>query len=110
MNFSEVQQMSMSFKLYAVFVADSILMYDHMATLTEEITFIWCRPKALSAILFLVNRYVALLGNIYVLSVYLLPTSDELSDIFSNQRTALFFPTNLRLPYIDSSHLCSLLP
>ncbi|KAG2142891.1 uncharacterized protein EDB93DRAFT_1252155 [Suillus bovinus] len=48
-----------------------------MATIIDEITFIWCRPKALSAVLFLVNRYVALLGNVYMLSVYLLPISDE---------------------------------
>jgi hypothetical protein len=48
-----------------------------MATITDEITFIWCRPKALSAILFLVNRYVALLGNVYMLYVYFLPISDE---------------------------------
>jgi hypothetical protein len=69
--------MSINFKLYAVLVADSVLIYDHMATITDEITFIWCRPKALSAILFLVNRYVALLGNVYMLYVYFLPISDE---------------------------------
>ncbi|KAG2040140.1 hypothetical protein BDR03DRAFT_173732 [Suillus americanus] len=69
--------MSMSFKLYAVLVADSILIYDHMETITDEITFIWFRPKSLSAILFLTNRYFALLGNVYLLFQYVLPVSDE---------------------------------
>jgi hypothetical protein len=53
------------------------LIYDHIATITDEITFIWCRPKALSATLFLVNRYFALLGNVYMLSAYILPISNE---------------------------------
>ncbi|KAG2110612.1 uncharacterized protein F5147DRAFT_689318 [Suillus discolor] len=74
---SQVQQMPIRFKLYTILVANSILIYDHMATITDEITFIWCRPKALSAILFLINRYVALLGNVFMLSMYLLPISHE---------------------------------
>ncbi|KAG1815415.1 hypothetical protein EV424DRAFT_1102411 [Suillus variegatus] len=65
--------MPIRFKLYTILVANSILIYDHMATITDEITFIWCRPKALSAILFLINRYVALLSNVLMLSMYLLP-------------------------------------
>ncbi|KAG1802609.1 hypothetical protein EV424DRAFT_1545103 [Suillus variegatus] len=40
-----------------------------MATLTDEITFIWRRPKALSAMSFLISRYLALVGNIYGLYV-----------------------------------------
>ncbi|KAG1841867.1 hypothetical protein C8R48DRAFT_738551 [Suillus tomentosus] len=63
--------------LYAVLVANSILIYDHIATLPEEIAFIWRRPKALSSKLFLVNRYVALLGNIFALCIDFLPMSDE---------------------------------
>ncbi|KAG1811745.1 uncharacterized protein BJ212DRAFT_487145 [Suillus subaureus] len=54
-----------------------ILIYDHMVTLPEEITFIWRRPKALSAKLFIVNRYMALLGNIFALCIDFLPISDE---------------------------------
>lgn len=91
MDSSEVQQMSVNFKFCAVLVADTILMYDHMATLTEEISFVWCRPKTLSAILFLVNRYVALLGNIYVLFVYFIPISDESCPKFLMSRELLFF-------------------
>ncbi|KAG1769387.1 hypothetical protein EDD22DRAFT_165961 [Suillus occidentalis] len=52
-------------------------MYDHMMTLPEEIVFIWRRPKALSAILFLLNRYVALLSNICGLVMDFVPVSDE---------------------------------
>ncbi|KAG1867195.1 hypothetical protein DFJ58DRAFT_768846, partial [Suillus subalutaceus] len=36
-----------------------------MVTLPEEIRFIWCRPKILSSIFFLVNRYFALVGNVF---------------------------------------------
>ncbi|KAG2040143.1 hypothetical protein BDR03DRAFT_998454, partial [Suillus americanus] len=54
-----------------------ILVYDHIATLTEEIIFIWYRPKALSAMLFLLNRYIALLGTIYALLINFLPVSEE---------------------------------
>ncbi|KAG1790866.1 hypothetical protein EV424DRAFT_909236 [Suillus variegatus] len=59
--------------LYAVLVANSILIYDHIATLPEEIAFIWRRPKALSSKLFLVNRYIALVGNIFALCIDFLP-------------------------------------
>ncbi|KAG1728150.1 uncharacterized protein EDB91DRAFT_865522 [Suillus paluster] len=45
----------------------------------KEITFIWCRPKALSAMLFLVNRYVALVSNVYGLIINFLPVSHEVS-------------------------------
>ncbi|KAG1729519.1 uncharacterized protein EDB91DRAFT_1159446 [Suillus paluster] len=62
---------------YSVLVANSILIYDHIVTLPEEITFIWCRPKARSAVLFFINRYVALLGNICGLVMDFLPVSDK---------------------------------
>jgi hypothetical protein len=81
----------MIFKLYAVLVANSILIYDHIATITDEITFIWCRPKALSATLFLVNRYFALLGNVYMLSAYILPISNESCGAYLVYRELLFF-------------------
>jgi hypothetical protein len=49
-----------------------------MVTLPEEIAFIWRRPKSLSAMLFLINRYVALLVNISSLVVDFQPViSDE---------------------------------
>ncbi|KAG2129330.1 hypothetical protein BD769DRAFT_678485 [Suillus cothurnatus] len=73
---SEVQQML--FGVYAILAGNSILIYDHMVTLPEEIAFIWRRPKSLSAMLFLINRYVALLVNISSLVVDFQPViSDE---------------------------------
>ncbi|KAG1815016.1 uncharacterized protein BJ212DRAFT_1358850 [Suillus subaureus] len=68
---------------YVILVANSILMYDHMATLTEEIIFIWRRPKALSAISFLVNRYFALLGNIYGLFIAFMPIPDQRCELLT---------------------------
>lgn len=50
-----------------------ILIYDHMMTLPEEIAFIWCHPKMLSAMFFLVNRYIALIANIFGLFIDFLP-------------------------------------
>ncbi|KAG2048500.1 hypothetical protein BDR06DRAFT_775529 [Suillus hirtellus] len=81
--------MPVRFKLYTILVANSVLIYDHMATITDEITFIWCRPKALSAILFLINRYVALLGNVCMLSMYLLPIMSHEVLWFRYARTQL---------------------
>lgn len=71
MDTTEKQQLL--FHLHIVLVANSILIYDHMVTLPEEITFIWCHPKMLSAIFFFVNRYVALVGNIFGLFIDFLP-------------------------------------
>jgi hypothetical protein len=44
-----------------------------MMTLPEEIAFIWCHPKMLSAMFFLVNRYIALIANIFGLFIDFLP-------------------------------------
>lgn len=65
------------FCTYAILAGNSILMYDHVATLPEEIAFIWRRPKALSGMLFLLNRYFALLANIFYVVVAFVPLSDE---------------------------------
>ncbi|KAG2750435.1 hypothetical protein P692DRAFT_20831933 [Suillus brevipes Sb2] len=90
---TESQQLWMH--LYAVLVANSILVYDHMMTLPEEVIFIWRRPKALSAKLFLVNRYIALLGNIFALCIDFLPMSDESCAKFTLCRQLFFFSQGL---------------
>ncbi|KAG2358155.1 hypothetical protein BDR07DRAFT_1489832 [Suillus spraguei] len=54
-----------------------ILIYDHISTLPEEIAFIWYRPKTLSATLFFINRYVALLSNISHMLGDFLPISNK---------------------------------
>lgn len=58
-------------------MANSILMYDHLATLSDEIIYIWHRPKALSAISFFINRYFALFSNIFGLFVAFMPIPDQ---------------------------------
>ncbi|KAG2358161.1 hypothetical protein BDR07DRAFT_308303 [Suillus spraguei] len=77
MSITALEAQQVSVHLYADVVANCILIYDHMSTLPEEITFIWCRPKAFSAILFFVNRYVALLANIFYLFSNFLPISNK---------------------------------
>lgn len=76
---------------YVILVANSIMMYDHMATLTEEINFIWRRPKALSAIAFLVNRYFALLGNIYGLFFTFMPIPEQSCSNYLTLRQLFIF-------------------
>ncbi|KAG1798849.1 uncharacterized protein HD556DRAFT_1348488 [Suillus plorans] len=71
----EAQQVSVY--LYILFASISVLIYDHVATLPEEIMFIWRRPKAMSAVLFLINRYLAVLNNILALMGSFLPVSPE---------------------------------
>ncbi|KAH8828603.1 hypothetical protein DL96DRAFT_1595160 [Flagelloscypha sp. PMI_526] len=44
-----------------------ILFYDHLITFDNEYRWIWKKPKTFSSYAFLINRYVALLGNITVL-------------------------------------------
>ncbi|KAG2140857.1 hypothetical protein BD769DRAFT_1662778 [Suillus cothurnatus] len=61
-----------------------------MATLTEEINFIWRRPKALSAIAFLVNRYFALLGNIYGLFFTFMPIPEQRFELLTLEYLQLF--------------------
>ncbi|KAG2340800.1 hypothetical protein BDR05DRAFT_491097 [Suillus weaverae] len=72
---AEAQQIL--FCTYTILVGNTILIYDHVATLQEEIAFIWRRPNALSAMLFLLNRYLALFVNISSLVIHFLPLSDE---------------------------------
>lgn len=72
---AEAQQIL--FCTYTVLVGNTILIYDHVATLQEEIAFIWRRPNALSAMLFLLNRYLALFVNISSLVIHFVPLSDE---------------------------------
>ncbi|KAG1881512.1 hypothetical protein C8R48DRAFT_681303 [Suillus tomentosus] len=71
----DAQQISLC--TYAVLAGNSILIYDHVLTLPEEFAFIWRRPKGLAAMLFLLNRYLALLGIICSMVVELFIVSDE---------------------------------
>ncbi|KAG2743158.1 hypothetical protein P692DRAFT_201887723 [Suillus brevipes Sb2] len=86
MDIADKQQFKQYWGFQSIFVRRTItnvigiLIYDHTVTLPEEITFIWCHPKMLSAMFFLLNRYVALIGNIYGLFNDFLPaTSYEMA-------------------------------
>lgn len=90
MNVTEKQQLL--FHLHFVLVANGILIYDHMLTLPEEIRFIWCRPKIRSSIFFLVNRYFALVSNIFGLCIDFLPAvPDESCSTYMLVRELLLF-------------------
>ncbi|KAI9432964.1 hypothetical protein H4582DRAFT_2082796 [Lactarius indigo] len=44
----------------------ALLYYDHILTFPAEVSHIWSQPISVNTLLFLLNRYVALLGNITV--------------------------------------------
>ncbi|KAG2043663.1 hypothetical protein BDR03DRAFT_1087804 [Suillus americanus] len=71
---------------YAVLAGNSILIYDHVITLPEEIALIWRRPKALFAMLFLLNRYLALLGIICSMVIQIFLVSDEVCSKYTIYR------------------------
>ncbi|KAG2136347.1 uncharacterized protein EDB93DRAFT_784974 [Suillus bovinus] len=99
----EVQQILLC--IYAVLAGNSILIYDHMVTLPEEIAFIWRRPKALSAILFLLNRYVALLSNICALVMDFVPVSDKVLQFYYACSQRL---TCLQLISVELLEICAI--
>lgn len=48
-------------------VTVALLYYDYILTFPAEVSHMWSQPISANALLFLLNRYVALLGNIVVL-------------------------------------------
>jgi ABC-type transport system involved in multi-copper enzyme maturation permease subunit len=51
---------------YLHFFAISILYYDWTLTFDVEISSIWRRPMSMSAIFFVLNRYLSIIGNVFV--------------------------------------------
>ncbi|KIK40387.1 hypothetical protein CY34DRAFT_807234 [Suillus luteus UH-Slu-Lm8-n1] len=104
----EVQQML--FCMYTIMAGNSILIYDHILTLPEETAFIWRRPKALPAMLFLLNRYFALFANISSLVVDFLPIiiSDESCSKFSLYRELVLFLQGVIVSIIMAMRLYAL--
>lgn len=47
-----------------------MLYYDYMLTLKDEIAFIWNRKSGSVTVLYFLNRYISLAGNIPVLLKY----------------------------------------
>ncbi|KAH8993603.1 hypothetical protein EDB86DRAFT_2928760 [Lactarius hatsudake] len=51
---------------YAQVFAISVLYYDHLLTFPAEVSHVWSQPISINTLLFLLNRYVAFLGNVAV--------------------------------------------
>ncbi|KAG2146027.1 uncharacterized protein EDB93DRAFT_1329001 [Suillus bovinus] len=83
---TDLDAQQISWCAYAVLAGNSILIYDHLITLPEEITFIWRRPKTLAAMLFLLNRYLALLGIICSAILEPFIVSDEVCSNYTASR------------------------
>lgn len=49
-------------------VGFTILIYDHLITFSEEVQFVWKRPKNLVSWIFLTNRYLT--PTVLVLDLY----------------------------------------
>jgi len=61
------------------FVGFTILVYDHLITLADEVRHIWNKPKGPLIYLFLLNRYLIPLGFIVNLFAYLWPDWNDTS-------------------------------
>ncbi|KAF7980788.1 hypothetical protein HWV62_36857 [Athelia sp. TMB] len=70
----------------------SILLYDHYLTLPVEINCVWARRKGVVSWLFIVNRYLALFGNIAALFINLIDLPSEVCYIIIF--TSVFVSTN----------------
>ncbi|KIM74113.1 hypothetical protein PILCRDRAFT_828522 [Piloderma croceum F 1598] len=51
---------------YLHFLAISILYYDWALTLDIEMSSIWRRPVSVSAVFFVLNRYLSIVGNVFI--------------------------------------------
>lgn len=73
------------------FAALTFLLYDHLITFAEEVTYIWARLKHASAILFLVNRYLGCLSTIAQTVISLATISPERCIQYIRCRQVLLF-------------------
>ncbi|KAI6112120.1 hypothetical protein EDD16DRAFT_1179901 [Pisolithus croceorrhizus] len=98
------------------FAALTFLLYDHLITFAEEVTYIWARLKHASAILFLVNRYLGCLSTIAQTVISLATISPEVRNFSSSEvHTVHPLPTSIalresrsRVHAFHSSHVCAL--
>ncbi|KAH7921841.1 hypothetical protein BV22DRAFT_1038171 [Leucogyrophana mollusca] len=74
---------------YFGFMANSLLLYDHLITLPGEVTYIWQRPKFASSFLFFLNRYLGLLSNVGATVVSHLPLGSKRCQQFTLVRQLL---------------------
>lgn len=55
------------------FMGYTVLVYDHMISFTDEVEYIWSKPKGMLEYLFILNRYLIPLGFTLNLFAYLWP-------------------------------------
>ncbi|KAJ7779404.1 hypothetical protein DFH07DRAFT_950466 [Mycena maculata] len=63
---------------YAFLAAFVVLVYDHLLTLKDEVTYMWTPKLKRSTAWFLLVRYVALLGNLALVPYFVADVSAEL--------------------------------
>ncbi|KAI6142701.1 hypothetical protein BKA82DRAFT_1000230 [Pisolithus tinctorius] len=73
------------------FAALTFLLYDHLITLAEEVTYIWAHPKHASAILFFVNRYLGCFLAVTQTVMLFVIMSPEVCIQYTHYRRVLIF-------------------
>ncbi|KAF8187603.1 hypothetical protein K438DRAFT_1834551 [Mycena galopus ATCC 62051] len=74
---------------YVQLVGPTILFFDHLLTMADEINFVWRKPKRLSFFIFIALRYVSLFCNIGMLVLRFVPVPLESCHISSLASIAL---------------------
>ncbi|KAI6138422.1 hypothetical protein EDD17DRAFT_393367 [Pisolithus thermaeus] len=90
------------------FAALTFLLYDHLITFAEEVTYIWARLKHASAILFLVNRYLGCLSTIAQTVISLATISPEVHTVHPLPTSIALRESRSRVHAFHSSHVCAL--
>ncbi|KAJ6458194.1 hypothetical protein C8R45DRAFT_1031949 [Mycena sanguinolenta] len=78
-----------AFRDYALLTGATILFFDHLLTMADEIDFVWRKPKRLSFFIFVALRHVSLLSNIGMLVLRYVPMSLESCDASSLSQITL---------------------
>ncbi|KII89229.1 hypothetical protein PLICRDRAFT_91645 [Plicaturopsis crispa FD-325 SS-3] len=76
---------------YLLLVGMIVLYYDQILTTLDEINCIWTRPRSISAILFLLNRWLAFVGNIPILVITFTETGINCNKYYLSRQVLLLF-------------------
>ncbi|KII83332.1 hypothetical protein PLICRDRAFT_450070 [Plicaturopsis crispa FD-325 SS-3] len=74
-----------------ILIPTTMLYYDHLLTLSDEIAYIWTRPRSLSSILFLLNRWLGFAGNLVAAAVMFGPFPLKVCSQYNLARELLLF-------------------
>ncbi|EJD06324.1 uncharacterized protein FOMMEDRAFT_151559 [Fomitiporia mediterranea MF3/22] len=72
--FDEIDQMYVL--QYYVLASAVLLYYDYLLSLRSEVEFIWLRRMTMSSFLFLLNRYIAFFGYIFIMCLNFFPPTN----------------------------------